>query len=58
MKHLSTVVLVGVVAWRIGDRLDVEAYAYMTLGMVMGVLVGLSIALFVLAQGQRLGRGS
>ena len=55
MKHflgLATLLFVGVLAWRIGEKLSTDAVS-MAIGVLFGVLAGLPAALLVLAVGRR-----
>ena len=51
---LAGLVFIGVMAWRIGERLSADAIG-MALGVLFGIVAGLPVALLVLAANRRRG---
>lgn len=49
---LAGLVFIGVMAWRIGERLSADAIG-MALGVLFGIVAGLPVALLVLAANRR-----
>jgi len=49
---LAGLVFIGVMAWRIGERLSADAIG-MALGVLFGIIAGLPVALLVLAANRR-----
>ena len=49
---MTTAIFVGVIAWRIGERLSSDAIS-MGLGVIFGVMAGVPAALLVMASGRR-----